>query len=253
MGADAEATLEVWDAHLVEHGSELVRCRLETLTDLMPHVAHAYEQIAPTNNVARGIYKTSLGLPGTEGGPDGEDADPGVAAPARSIDDGSDGTRSDRASDTDTAAVDTLVRTVPDRGEIAAAMRARLAERRRDELVRGVSLVGPHRDDVTLMLGELPAKGYASHGESWSYALSLRLGAFELLRAEGIEPVLVLDDVFAELDATRRDRLAALVAAAEQVLITAAVAGDVPAALAGTRFTVGNGTVTADETVTADD
>ena len=101
------------------------------------------------------------------------------------------------------------------------------------EIERGVTLVGPHRDDVTLTLGELPAKGYASHGESWSFALALRLAAYELLRADGIEPVLVLDDVFAELDAGRRDRLAELVGGASQVLVTCAVEDDVPAALAG--------------------
>lgn len=103
--------------------------------------------------------------------------------------------------------------------------------RRSEELARGVTLVGPHRDDVTLMIGGLPAKGYASHGESWSLALALRLGQFELLRADGIEPVLMLDDVFAELDAARRDRLAAAALEAEQVLVTAAVESDVPEAL----------------------
>ena len=100
---------------------------------------------------------------------------------------------------------------------------------------------------MTLHLGDLPAKGYASHGESWSYALSLRLGAFQLLRADGIEPVLVLDDVFAELDATRRERLAAGIVDAEQVLITAAVAGDVPDLLSGARFDVQDGEVSRNE------
>ena len=83
-----------------------------------------------------------------------------------------------------------------------------MAARRPEEIQRGVSLVGPHRDDISLSLGLLPAKGYASHGESWSFALALKLGSFHLLRADGIEPVLVLDDVFAELDVTRRERLA---------------------------------------------
>ena len=93
------------------------------------------------------------------------------------------------------------------------------------------------------MLGPGPARGYASHGESWSFALALRLGSFELLRSDGVDPVLVLDDVFAELDTTRRDRLAALVADADQVLITAAVDGDVPGALDGARFRVADGLV----------
>ncbi|BBZ36576.1 DNA replication/repair protein RecF [Mycolicibacterium confluentis] len=103
-----------------------------------------------------------------------------------------------------------------------------LAARRRAELDRGVCLVGPHRDDLDLMLGEQPAKGFASHGESWSMALALRLGSYELLRAEGAEPVLLLDDVFAELDSARRQALAGVAAAAEQVLVTAAVAEDIP-------------------------
>ncbi|MFG2696583.1 DNA replication/repair protein RecF [Kitasatospora sp. NPDC048407] len=115
---------------------------------------------------------------------------------------------------------------------------------RPQEVARGLTLVGPHRDELLLRLGPLPAKGYASHGESWSYALALRLASYELLRSEGGEPVLILDDVFAELDARRRDRLAELVAGGEQVLVTAAVAEDVPKALSGARYAVADGTVT---------
>ncbi|MGW4384259.1 DNA replication/repair protein RecF [Kitasatospora sp. NPDC004531] len=115
---------------------------------------------------------------------------------------------------------------------------------RPQEVARGLTLVGPHRDELLLRLGPLPAKGYASHGESWSYALALRLASYELLRAEGGEPVLILDDVFAELDARRRDRLAELVAGGEQVLVTAAVAEDVPKALSGARYAVSEGAVT---------
>ncbi|WP_033291452.1 DNA replication/repair protein RecF [Amycolatopsis jejuensis] len=118
-----------------------------------------------------------------------------------------------------------------------------LAGTRRQELERGISLVGPHRDELELVLGEAPAKGYASHGESWSFALALRLGSYELLRAEAGEPVLLLDDVFAELDRKRRARLAEVAAGAEQVLITAAVDEDVPAELAGAKFTVADGEV----------
>jgi DNA replication and repair protein RecF len=131
-----------------------------------------------------------------------------------------------------------------DRALLEAALAAALAQSRDRELDRGVTLVGPHRDDLLLTLGDLPAKGYASHGESWSYALALRLAAYDLLRADGGEPVLVLDDVFAELDAARRESLAELVAPAEQVLITAAVAGDVPEQLHGARFDVAVGQVT---------
>jgi DNA replication and repair protein RecF len=103
---------------------------------------------------------------------------------------------------------------------------------------RGVTLVGPHRDDLVLSLAERPARGYASHGESWSFALALRLAAYDLLRADGIEPVLVLDDVFAELDAGRRDRLADRVGRASQLLVTCAVPDDVPAILRGVRYEV---------------
>jgi DNA replication and repair protein RecF len=106
-----------------------------------------------------------------------------------------------------------------------------------------VSLVGPHRDELELTLAELAAKGYASHGESWSFALALRLASYELLRADGGEPVLVLDDVFAELDRRRRQRLADVAVRAEQVLVTAAVGEDVPDELAGARYEVSNGEV----------
>lgn len=127
--------------------------------------------------------------------------------------------------------------------ELTQVLLERMAERRGEEIARGLCLVGPHRDDLTLTLGGLPTKGYASHGESWSSALALRLAAFTLLRADGVEPVLILDDVFAELDETRRDRLADLVGSAEQVLITAAVAADVPPVLAGRRYRVQAATV----------
>ena len=127
--------------------------------------------------------------------------------------------------------------------EIEARLIMAMGERRADEIQRGVCLVGPHRDDLVLALGELPVRGYASHGESWSFALAHRLGAFALLRADGVEPVLILDDVFAELDQLRRERLAGMIAEAEQVLITAAVPHDVPAELGGRRFRVGGGEV----------
>ena len=133
------------------------------------------------------------------------------------------------------------------RADLAQAMLHAMSSLRSEEIARGLSLVGPHRDDITLTLGMLPARGYASHGESWSFALALKLGSFSLLRADGIEPVLVLDDVFAELDTTRRERLAAAVSAAEQVLVTAAVSDDVPEILRGRRYSVSAGRVTPDD------
>ena len=198
-GADAAATLDVWDAHLAAAGAELVEARLVTLGDLVPHLAKAYADIAPTNSEATAEYVTAV------------DLEPGN-----------------------------------DREALVAALTAAMTARRNDEVARGISLVGPHRDDVLLSLGVLPAKGYASHGESWSFALALRLGSLALLRSDGVEPVLVLDDVFAELDATRRERLASMVSGAEQVLVTAAVGGDVPEVLAGRRFRVAAGEVTPD-------
>jgi DNA replication and repair protein RecF len=130
-----------------------------------------------------------------------------------------------------------------DRAALAQRLTDALLTARKDEVDRGTTLVGPHRDDVVLTLGDLPAKGYASHGESWSFALALRLAGYDLLRADGIEPVLALDDVFAELDAGRRDRLAALVGGASQLIVTCAVAADVPSALRGVRFDVVEGGV----------
>ncbi len=130
--------------------------------------------------------------------------------------------------------------------DIEAVLLEQLARVRRQEIERGVCLVGPHRDDLELSLGEGPAKGYASHGESWAFALALRLASYRLLCADDVEPVLVLDDVFAELDSARRRALARLVAQAEQVLVTAAVPEDVPPELDGARFVVGEGRVDRD-------
>jgi DNA replication and repair protein RecF len=135
--------------------------------------------------------------------------------------------------------------------DLERALLDAIAARRKEELDRGISLVGPHRDELLLTLGDpelrLPVKGYASHGESWSFALALRLASYDLLRADGDDPILVLDDVFAELDGERRQQLAELVAGAEQVLVTAAVAADVPVALQGVRFVVADGEVRRDE------
>jgi DNA replication and repair protein RecF len=116
----------------------------------------------------------------------------------------------------------------PDVEMLQAALLEKMAARRAAEIERGVCLVGPHRDDLELRLGDQPAKGFASHGESWSMALALRLAAYELLRADGSDPVLLLDDVFAELDTARREALATAAASAEQVLVTAAVVDDIP-------------------------
>jgi DNA replication and repair protein RecF len=127
------------------------------------------------------------------------------------------------------------------REELAGLLTTAMAERRAEEIQRGVSLVGPHRDDLVFSLGMLPAKGYASHGESWSFALALRLASYDLLRSDGDDPILILDDVFATLDAERRAALASVARSAEQTLITAAVVDDVPEELRGVRVEVGDG------------
>ncbi len=200
-----EATLPVWDEHLATVGANLTYARLRLLRDLRPYLAEAYDEVSAGQGDARLSYRSSLHVKLADALAEGE---------------------------------------VPSVEEITAGMHETFAEMRRAETERGVTLVGPHRDEVQLQLGDLPAKGYASHGESWSFALGMRLAAFQLLRADlGTDPVLVLDDVFAELDGGRRSRLAAMVADAEQVLITAAVADDVPEALSGNRFQVTRGHV----------
>ncbi len=233
----ALSTLGVWDSHLATTGAELLAERLALVEQLRPYVGSAYATVArgARRDDADIEYRPSLELGGA--------------------------------------------RTQP---ELAEALLAEVERRRKDELDRGVSLVGPHRDELLLTIGHgagastgasadeaaeadadpgagdgeeaptsggprLPVKGYASHGESWSFALALRLASYDLLRSDGDDPILILDDVFAELDTERRAQLAELVAGAEQVLVTAAVAADVPAALAGARFLVGEGKVRRDD------
>ena len=204
-------TLDVWDTHLAVAGAELLAARLALTDQLGPHVLAAYAEVSAGQGQARLAYRSSLG-----------DALP----------------------------------TSQDRDLLAAALLSELARVRPQEVERGISLVGPHRDELLLSLdhgdrgGDLPLRGYASHGESWSFALALRLASYELLRGDAGdheggdgEPVLVLDDVFAELDLGRRTRLAVLVSGAEQVLVTAAVADDVPEALLGCRYDVHGGEV----------
>jgi len=203
----ALSTLDAWDASLVQYGSEIVASRIEVAGLLEPHLFEAYQKIATANNEPRMLYRSSL-LGSLI--PDGEEVD------------------------------DLEFLTDSDRANIAALFASKLERVRPKELERGITLVGPHRDELVLMLGDLPAKGYASHGETWSYALALRLASVELLKKETRtgDPVLILDDVFAELDSGRRLRLAELVANNEQVLITAAVSEDVPELLGAAIFNV---------------
>ena len=209
----AMSTLEIWDDNLARVGAEILGARLRLVEDLRPYLGKAYEAVArgASRDDADIDYRASVEV----GEPVEEVAQPGS------------------------------------RGPLETALLDAIAARRKEELDRGISLVGPHRDELLLSLGDpqlrLPVKGYASHGESWSFALALRLASYDLLRADGDDPILVLDDVFAELDAERRQQLAELVAGAEQVLVTAAVAADVPASLQGVRYLVADGQVTRDD------
>ena len=235
------STLDAWDEHLVAAGAELVHARLALVASLRPHVLAAYADVAGADQVVDLVYRSTIPLAA------GPAADPSAAVPVVDPLVARPTATPDLAEAEPVAAATAAGRpdpdAVPERDELAAAMLVELGRMRSRELERGISLVGPHRDDLELLLRGDPAKGYASHGESWSFALALRLASFALLRSDGVDPVLVLDDVFAELDAGRRGRLAGLVADAEQVLITAAVGADVPAELGGVRLVVADGTV----------
>ena len=210
---DALSTLSAWDESLVKLGSEIISARVIIAEKLSPGLISNYQAIAKSNNEPRMFIKSSIL------GTTALDAD-----------------ESDDAEYLET----------PDREQIEQLFREKLERLRPKELERGITFVGPHRDDLVLILGSLPAKGYASHGESWSYALALRLASLEILKAESRlgDPILILDDVFAELDADRRAKLAQLVQANEQVIITAAVIEDVPETLVAKRFSVVSGEIT---------
>ena len=206
------ATLDSWDESLVKIGSEIISSRHEIIQRMIPQLKDAYAAIADEKNDPNISIRSSL-------------LAKSIVEPELEV--------------------DGVYLETNDRAEIEELFRAKLLEVRPKELERGVTLVGPHRDDLVLFLGTLPAKGYISHGESWSYALALKLASAALLRKDSRagDPVLILDDVFAELDLIRRSRLANLIADNEQVIITAAVAEDVPSELRAARFVVLAGTV----------
>lgn len=207
-------TLDIWDDRLIALGSEIVEARTRLVAELDPEVTRAYRQIAGADHTA--MLRNRLSV--VDGSADDEESGESRAG-------------------------------VVSAEAVADTFRATLARIRRSELDRGVTLAGPHRDDLVLELNGMPARGYASHGESWSFALSLKLAAAAVLRRESPagDPVLILDDVFAELDESRRGRLADAVGDFEQVLITAAVFGDVPPALAGTVVRIAAGSVVGDD------
>ena len=206
--AEALTTLDVWDEKLVALGSEIVDARTRLAADLQPGLTDSYAAIAGADHDPRLHWAQSI-----RGGDPEEGLDADAAARA---------------------------------GTTEELFREALAAKRGAELERGLTLVGPHRDDLLLRVRDLPVKGYASHGESWSIALALRLASAELLRRESPagDPVLILDDVFAELDAERRRRLAGITAGYEQVLVTAAVEEDIPEVLHRHVVRIAHGTIT---------
>ena len=210
-------TLEIWDERLVALGSELIEARTTLVAELLPEVALAYERIAGEDQHA--TLANQLSVLG---------ADPDASGQAENA--GSFG--------------------VVSAADAASAFRTSLKRLRVGELDRGITLVGPHRDDLVLHLNDLPARGYASHGESWSFALALKLASAAVLRRESAsgDPVMILDDVFAELDESRRGRLAAAISGFEQVLITAAVFDDVPAGLRENTVRISAGVIGESET-----
>ena len=209
------STLDAWDDQLLTLGTQIVVARGELLNRLEPEVLTAYQQIAAAKNEPAIKLKSSLLASGVPSYLDVEEPE-------------------DLEFLTDFSAE-----------YIRTKFEERLKQLRPKELERGLTLVGPQRDDLVLLLNQMPAKNYASHGESWSYALALKLAARQLIRQDSNfgDPILILDDVFAELDVSRRNRLASMVLDNEQVLITAAVAEDVPQELNATLFHVEHGTV----------
>lgn len=203
-------TLDVWDERLIALGSALIEARSNLVAELQPKVTEAYLAVAGSDHHAELTSRLSI----LAGDPDAESDDHDISA-------------------------------VMTAEEASAKFRDALDRLRRNEIDRGVTLAGPHRDDLVLGLNTMPARGYASHGESWSFALALKLASAGVLRTESTvgDPVLILDDVFAELDVSRRQRLATAIAGFEQVLITAAVFGDVPDELSTNTVRISKGAI----------
>ncbi len=218
--SDAEsalATLDVWDGQLAALGGQIMSARVQIVHDLAPYVAETYQRLAPESRPAHMAYTSTIdGLLREVG------VELGYSMPGEP-----------------TALLS------PDIAE-ATLLRA-FADKRPQEVDRGTTLLGPHRDDVVFTLGTQPAKGFASHGESWSFALALRLGAYFMGRSDGTEPIVILDDVFAELDRHRRRKLVDLLDDAEQVLITAAVGEDIPEELRAKATILNVGAIIDDE------
>ena len=210
---DGLSTLDAWDQALIKNGTEIIAARVAITEKLSPPLVTNYQNIAKSNNEPSMFIRSSV-------------------------------VESSKLDQDDLETQDALDTT--NKEDISGLFQQKLSLLRKKELERGITLVGPHRDDLQLNLGSLPAKGYASHGESWSYALSLKLASLDILKSESKlgDPILILDDVFAELDKDRREKLSDLVQQNKQVLITAAVIEDVPNNLLANKFKVESGKVT---------
>lgn len=204
------ATMSVWDEQLAAVGGEITAERIKALNELLPYTREHYQRIAGGVDAVSDSEMNLRYVPSYE---------TEISETPRGL----------------------------DRDVWAAELERAITARRDDEFDRGVTLVGPHRDDVAITLGEFPAKGYASHGESWSLALALRLASLDVLKADGDEPILILDDVFAELDAKRRTALVESIPRDAQVIVTAAVEEDVPPQMTGQRWSIRRGSAQEDE------
>ncbi|WP_216378515.1 DNA replication/repair protein RecF [Arcanobacterium phocae] len=231
-GVADETMLDIFDQQLAQLGARIIAERARIISALRPYVTQYYHQVSGGKGVARIDYAANI------------DHRSGWDLPtAQQL----------HADESLSEAIATHEADLQEEKAMMERLLDAMKQWRSQEIERGVNLVGPHRDDLAISLGTLPAKGFASHGESWSYALALRLASWRVLRddvsgnwADDGEPILILDDVFAELDARRRQRLADIVSQGEQVFVTAAVGDDLPDELSGEKFLVHDGTVTRD-------
>lgn len=216
-----ESAVEVWNVQLAELGGQLMAERARIIRQMRPHVAEYYERVAGGDKTARIDYKASA------------DKDVWELPSAYDIYNIAGATGDIESHEQDLCSAE----------ENEKRLKEALERYKDKEIERGANLIGPHRDDMILSLATFPTKGYASHGETWSFVLALRLAGWKILADEDEQPILILDDVFSELDATRRERLAEIAAEVEQVFITAAVDEDIPTELGGQRYRVSPGLV----------
>ena len=201
-----DSTLHVWNEQIAQLGAEITHSRIQFIRDLTPFICTRYHLISGGE---KAVSASEISL----------------TYQSKYLTEGD---------------LESLTH-----NDIKEQILGQLDLRKREEFVRGVTLVGPHRDELFIRLGVLPLKGYASHGESWSAALALRVASADVLKADGIEPILILDDVFAELDVLRRTTILELTQDAPQVFITAAVESDVPTEIGGARFHISSDSIVA--------